>query len=114
MKTSFRSALTVSVSALLLAAWSASAVAAPHRSDKLATRTVRVSDLDLSTAAGAQTLYERISWAARAVCIESAPLGEMRACRAKLIEDTVNSVGSPLLSSVHRSTAHGVEEVVSR
>jgi UrcA family protein len=112
MKTSLRSAL--SISALLLAGWSASALAAPDRDDRVATRTVRVSDLDLSTAVGAQTLYERIAWAARAVCYESAPFGAMHACRAKLIEDTVKSVGSPLLSSVHRSTADGVEEVVRR
>lgn len=112
MKTSLRSAL--SVSALLLAGWSASALAAPGHTDKLATRTVRVSDLDLSTAAGARTLYERISWAVRAVCYESATLSEMHECRAKLIDDTVKSVGSPLLSSLHRSTAEGVEEVVRR
>ena len=111
MKTSLRSAL--SVSALLLAGWSASALAAPDRADRLASRTVRVSDLDLSTAVGAQTLYERIAWAARAVCFESSPIGAMHACRAKLIEDTVKSVGNPLLSSVHRST-EGVEEVVRR
>lgn len=112
MRTSLRSALSVSV--LLLAGWSASALAAPHRSDRLATRTVRVSDLDLSTAVGARTLYERISWAARAVCAESAALPEMRECRSRLIEDTVRSVGSPLLSSLHRSTAEGVAEVVRR
>jgi UrcA family protein len=112
MKTSLRSAL--SISALLLTAWSASAHAAPDRSDRLATRTVRVADLDLSTAVGAQTLYERISRAARAVCYESAAMRDMHACRAQLIEDTVKSVGNPLLSSVHRSTAEGVEEVVRR
>ena len=112
MKASLRSAL--SVSALLLAAWSVSAVAGPNRGGELSTRTVRVSDLDLSTAAGAQTLYKRISWAARAVCFESSPVGAMHECRARLIEDTVKSVGSPLLSSVHRSIADGVEEVVRR
>jgi UrcA family protein len=112
MKTSIRSAL--SVSALLLAGWSASALAAPDRADQLATRTIRVSDLDLSTAVGAQTLYERITWAARAVCFESAAFSAMRECRARLIEDTVKSVGSPLLSSMPRSTAEGVAEVVRR
>lgn len=112
MRTSLRSAL--SISTLLLAGWSASAFGAPDRNDRLATRTVRVSDLDLSTAVGAQALYERISWAARAVCLESAPFSAMHTCRAKLIEDTVKSVGNPLLSSVHRSTAEGVEEVVLR
>jgi hypothetical protein len=41
-------------------------------------------------------------------------VGAMHECRARLIDDTVKSVGSPLLSSVHRSTADGVEEVVRR
>ena len=112
MRTSLRSAL--SVSALLLAGWSASALAAPLSTDRISTRTVRVADLDLSTAVGAQTLYERISWAARAVCSESAESRAMRECRAKLIADTVKSVGNPLLSSLHRSTAEGVAEVVRR
>jgi UrcA family protein len=82
--------------------------------DEVASRTVRFKDLDLSTAAGAQTLYERISSAARAVCLASAPMKSMLECRTRAIDEAVRGVGSPLLSSIHRSTAERVEEVVLR
>jgi UrcA family protein len=110
MRSSHRSA--VFVSALLLG-WSASSYAAPPRVGEVATMTVKFADLDIATAAGAQTLYQRIVAAARAVCMEpSAKL--MRECRARAVADAVNSVGSPLLIATHRSRVEGAEEVVRR
>ena len=112
MKTTSRSVLALST---LLASlgWSATTLAAPSRVGEVATKVVRFKDLDLSTAEGAQTLYERITTAARIVC-RDAGYTEVRECRARAVDDAVRAVGRPLLSSVHRSTADRVEEVVLR
>ncbi len=111
MKTSTRSALLVST--VLLLGWSAASLGAPSRAGDVATKTVRFGDLDLSTAIGAERLYERIAAAARIVC-RGAALAAVRECRSRAVDDAVRTVGSPLLSSVHRSAADGVEEVVRR
>jgi len=110
VKTTSRSVLALSTLALL--GWSATTLAAPSRVGEVATKVVRFKDLDLSTAEGAQTLYERITFAARVVC-RDAGVTETRDCRARAVDDAVRAVGRPLLSSVHRSTVDR-EEVVLR
>lgn len=112
MKTSIRSALSASL--LLLIGWSAAASAAPRNDAELVTKTVRFGDLDLSTAVGAQALYDRIKGAARDVCRDSASYRAMHECRAAAVEGAVRGVANPLLSSVHRSTVDAVEKVVRR
>jgi UrcA family protein len=111
VKTTSRSVLALSALALL--ACSATSLAAPSHVGDVATKVVRFKDLDLSTAEGAQVLYERIASAARVVCRDIAST-EMRECRARAVEEAVRAVGRPLLSSVHRSTLDRVEEVVLR
>ena len=111
MKTTSRSVLALSAFALL--GWSASTLAAPSAVGTIATKTVRFKDLDLSTAEGAQKLYERITTAAQVVC-RDAYYTEIRECRAHAVDEAVRSIGRPLLSSVHRSTVDRVEEVVLR
>ena len=114
MKTSVFAKLSL---AALLLAGSAAALGAPLRDNELATRTVKLKDLDLGTAVGVQTLYERIELAARSVCRDSAPMypvGLIFECRARAVEAAVKEVGHPLLSVVHRSTVERVEEVVLR
>ena len=111
MKTTAHSVLALS--ALVLLGWSATALGAPNRDAEVATKVVRFKDLDLATAAGAETLYERIAAAARIVC-RGAPYAAVRSCRTRAVEDAVRTIGSPLLTSIHRSTADGVEEVVRR
>jgi UrcA family protein len=111
VKTAARSVLALST--LVLLGWSATTLGAPSRVGDIATKVVRFKDLDLSTAVGAQTLYERITEAARVVCRDTA-YREIHECRARAVDDAVRAIGSPLLSSVHRSTADRVEEVVLR
>ncbi len=111
MKTSTRFALTLSAFSLL--AGSATALGAPGRDPEVATKVVRFKDLDLATATGAEALYERIVAAARIVC-HGALYTEVRDCRARAVDEAVSAVGSPLLSSVHRSTAGRVAEVAVR
>jgi UrcA family protein len=110
VKTTSRSVLAFSTLALL--GWSATTFAAPSRVGEVATRVVRFKDLDLSTAEGAQTLYERITMAARIVCRDAGH--EARECRTRAVDDAVRAVGRPLLSSVHSAAGDRVEEVVLR
>jgi UrcA family protein len=110
-KLTARSTLVLSTLALL--ASSATAPAAPSSDGEAPTKVVRFKDLDIATADGAQTLYDRIAAAARIVC-RGAPHAQVRECRARALEDAVRIVGSPLLTSIHRSAAGGVEEVVLR
>lgn len=112
MKTSIRSALSASL--LLLIGWTVAASAAPDNDGELVTKTVRFGDLDLATAVGAQTLYDRIKVAARDVCRGSASYRSMLECRSVAVENAVRGVSNPLLSSVHRLTIDGIEEVVRR
>jgi UrcA family protein len=111
MRTSARFAVTLSTLSLL--AGSATALAAPSSDSEAVTKVVRFKDLDLATGAGAQMLYERIAGAARVVC-RGAAQADVRGCRTRAVEDAVRNVGSPLLSSIHRSTSDGIEEVVLR
>ena len=111
MKIATRTALTLSASLLL--GWSATALGAADRVDGFVTKTVKFKDLDVATADGAQALYGRIGAAAREVC-RAETYVTVRSCRAQAVEQAVQRVGSPLLSSIHRSEVERVEEVVLR
>jgi UrcA family protein len=74
---------------------------------------VRYDDLNLSTTAGVDTLYRRISAAARQVC----PLGDLRdlqrvlaadRCQAAAVTKAVSEVNNPSLAMLHAARAsHG-------
>ena len=75
------------------------------------TVTVRFGDLDLSTTAGAKTLYQRIRGAARMVCGEdeehelSLDSRHYRnSCFQSAVNGAVDKVHSPLLRAVHRQS----------
>ena len=74
---------------------------------------VRYDDLNLATSAGVDTLYRRISSAARAVCPDehSRDLGIVAAsqvCRANAVAQAVHEVNNPQLVLVHAArTVHG-------
>ncbi len=61
---------------------------------------VGYSDLDISTAKGAKTLYLRIRYAAETLCEAAASWGkkEGEACVHKAVNDAVARVHAPLLS----------------
>jgi UrcA family protein len=67
--------------------------------------TVKYNDLNLSTLAGARTLYGRISAAARSVCgYEGRSFTDQafwNGCYRGAVADAVAKVGSPLLTAVH-------------
>jgi UrcA family protein len=75
-------------------------------------RSVKVSyaDLNLSTLAGATTLYRRIERAARTVCGPESSLREIQRyrdwknCYESAVSNAVARVNSPLLTAVHGSS----------
>lgn len=78
------------------------------RTPELPSRTISVSDLDLSSADGAEALYERIRAAARRVCIEEHDQWWIKAstmhrnrCIEKAVEQAVESANQPTLTAVH-------------
>jgi UrcA family protein len=111
VKIATRTALALS--ACLLLGWSGSALGEANRVDGFVTKTVKFKNLEVSTAEGAQALYGRIGAAAREVC-RAHSYATVRGCRAHAVEQAVQRVGNPLLSSIHRSEVERVEEVVLR
>ena len=87
MKTSGRYAVILSTACLL--GGSAATLAAPSRVGEVATKTVKFADLDLSTADGAQALYERLVPAARSVCRDP-DVSLKRDCRTRAVEAAVS------------------------
>jgi UrcA family protein len=70
------------------------------------TRTVRYSDLNLSTEQGAIVLYQRIVAAATRVCaadnmIDLDAMATARVCREEVIAKAVRDVNSPMLVSLY-------------
>jgi len=112
--TSARLISTLSIGALLGVSATALAAGPTALAERLVTQKVRVADLDLSTAAGADTLYNRIKGAARVVCRDERTYKLEFACQARAIDNAVIAVGSPLLASVHGSATGRIVEVVSR
>jgi UrcA family protein len=82
-----------------------------------ATRTVRYSDLNLNTQAGAAVLYKRIRNAAVQVCgdVDARQLAEAaaaKACVDRAIFTGVRSVNAPKLSSEYNARA-GVAQPIN-
>ena len=74
-------------------------------------QTVSFADLDLSKAAGAQTLYKRIKVAARKVCGPAdrytypTPSRAFSKCVEAAIADAVTQVDRPSLTALHKEEA---------
>ncbi len=82
----------------------------------LPSRTIEVSDFDLSSTEGASALYERIRLAAMRVCREEHDNWWVKArtmhrnrCIESAVEQAVESVNSPALTSLHL----GLSDVVA-
>ncbi len=93
---------------------------ASNPANGLRTMTVTYRDLNLSTVAGATTLYQRIKGAARSVCGEEGRrFDEQRqwmSCYRGAIAGAVATVHSPLLTVVHsgESNESGVTAMLTR
>ena len=73
------------------------------------TSPVRYSDLDVSTAQGAKTLYLRIRYAAETLCESAATWGkkEGEACVNKAVNDAVTHIDAPLLKQYSQLRTKG-------
>ena len=104
--THFRRSLAVAAAAAALTVATTS-FATPPSSDAPSV-TVRYDDLNLTTTAGVNALYHRISTAARAVCPDtySRDLGVVAAgerCQASAIAHAVSDLHNPQLALLHAS-----------
>jgi len=90
----------------LLTASAAFAAPAVNGEDATRSLAVRYSHLELSTVAGATSLYRRIAGAARFVCGSQGrrmeELDDWQRCYRNALSDAVAEVNSPLLTAVHR------------
>jgi UrcA family protein len=73
------------------------------------TSPVRYSDLDISAAQGAKTLYLRIRYAAETLCQSAATWGkkEGEACVNKAVNDAVTQIDAPLLKQYSQLRSNG-------
>jgi UrcA family protein len=74
--------------------------------------TVNYRDLNLSTIAGATTLYQRLTHAARSVCDEGPGVDayrEWKSCYQAAIADAVAKVNNPLLTGLHNGRSPATE-----
>lgn len=74
---------------------------------------VNYADLDISTTAGAEKLYERIRRAAEQVCPRVDFMDIQRhavavRCQNEAVAHAVNSIASPQLAAVHAARSHRV------
>jgi UrcA family protein len=82
------------------------------------THTVRYSDLDINTRAGATVLYARIRIAAQLVCGDAdsrqlAVSAAVKACVNRAIYTSVRSVNSPKLTSVYNSQVGATQQLIN-
>ena len=103
--------LACSAAVVTAVALASGAFAQEQQGVSVRTVTVRFGDLDLSTTAGAKTLYQRIRGAARTVCGEEEDydlgLDSRRywnSCYQSAVNGAVDKVHSPLLRAVHRQS----------
>ena len=100
--------ITLAAVAVLCLSSAAIGAYADETTKDVPTLTVRYSDLDLGTQAGANALYSRIRYAAEQVCgnpdwrqrLESAAV---KACIDRAVSSSVHSVNNARLTSVYDS-----------
>lgn len=85
----------------------ASAYAEPHAAEAVAIEVV-YSDLDLNSAAGTETLYQRLRGAARNACGDSgkriSEIRAYRACYSNALEAAVSGFNSVRLTALHEQS----------
>ena len=81
----------------------------PTAASTTVTYPVGYSDLDVSTAKGAKTLYLRIRYAAETLCESAATWGkkEGEACVNKAVNDAVARINAPLLNQYTQLRSQG-------
>lgn len=78
-----------------------------HAGDQPRSETVKFADLNLSTSAGAEALYQRIHRAALRVCNEPGELAVTVACMHDAERKAIGKVNSPLLTAFYQQKSGG-------
>jgi UrcA family protein len=101
--------LAASFVGLGCAAIGAKALASEPGAASTVTYPVGYSDLDISTAKGAKTLYLRIRYAAETVCESAATWGKKEgdACVNKAVNDAVARINAPQLTQYSQLRSKG-------
>jgi UrcA family protein len=80
---------------------------------------VRFADLNLASEKDVATLYRRIQWAARLVCLDATFMSDplrirkVELCIDATVERAIGDVNRPLLTTLHRSkTRRGAGSLV--
>jgi UrcA family protein len=73
-----------------------------YADDQVRTETVKFADLDLSTQAGVEALYNRIHAAARHVCVQRGSLMSGTVCIRKAEGEAIGKVNAPLLTAFYQ------------
>jgi UrcA family protein len=105
MFTLTRNKLFAVIYCLMIAAWACTLAVTAGADESLPSKTVRYSDLDISTVEGAKALYQRIRAAARHVCDLSTGGDAVlhaaeKACVDTAIDNAVRKVDAPALTSL--------------
>jgi UrcA family protein len=109
----YRSSTWLAALAAISCSLGASQAFAANERDQVRSEKVSYADLNLSTPAGASTLYRRIQRAARSVCGADDRVGSIlphlqwRKCYESAVADAVAKVNSPMLTAVHDDKTSG-------
>jgi UrcA family protein len=97
-----RRPLALAAAMVLTTAWGTSSAMAD---EPLRTETVKFSDLNVDSPAGAQALYGRIHAAAKRVCSETDPIMQPAAiaCTDKAEAEAIVKLNRPQLSALYRT-----------
>jgi UrcA family protein len=103
-----KAACLSAVAGVVMAMGIGAALAGDARADERLTATVSYAGLDLSTRAGAETLYRRIKAAAKEVCApweghELERVAKWRSCYGQAVANAVAEVHRPALTALHQA-----------
>lgn len=102
-------ALAVVVIGTFVTALGASPAYAERNAAEAVSISVAIGDLDLNSAAGAKTLYQRLRGAARSACDERgqriSEIVAYRACYDQALQTAVNQFNSVRLTALHAESA---------
>jgi UrcA family protein len=85
--------------------------ASPPTRSHVPSRVVRFAELNLASEKDVATLYHRIQWAARLVCLDAtfmsdpARVRKVELCIEATVERAIGDANRPLLTALHRSKA---------
>ena len=81
------------------------------------TATVHAADIDVTSVPDVRVLYERIRYAAQAICtpdessFDAMRTSHRRQCVRSAIDDAIDGAGTPLLTAIHREHSNRMAQL---